>query len=108
MYFQDSGRALRGQHVCPPSVTSMGGGGGDHFHYPKGVWSPAGGWWADPKHWRRNTAVAFGVIVAVSIPLFLKSAELEQRPIPPTRPIPSQKWCKNFGEANPNAIGGSS
>ena len=24
-----------------------------------GVWSPAGGWWADPKHWRRNTAFAF-------------------------------------------------
>lgn len=25
-----------------------------------GVWSPAGGWWADPKYWRRNTALAFG------------------------------------------------
>ena len=24
-----------------------------------GVWSPAGGWWADPVHWRRNTALAF-------------------------------------------------
>ena len=27
-----------------------------------GVWSPAGGWWADPKHWRRNTALAFGCV----------------------------------------------
>jgi hypothetical protein len=24
------------------------------------VWSPSGGWWCDPKGWRRNTAVAMG------------------------------------------------
>lgn len=24
-----------------------------------GVWSPAGGFFADPKHWKRNTALAF-------------------------------------------------
>ncbi|KAL0036629.1 hypothetical protein WJX79_003360 [Trebouxia sp. C0005] len=86
----------------------MAGGGGDsHASYPKGVWSPAGGWWADPKHWRRNTALAFGALLVITVPIFRLSAKLEQRPVPPTRPIPSQKWCKNFGEANPNAIGGS-
>lgn len=24
------------------------------------VWSPTGGWWCDPKGWRRNTAFALG------------------------------------------------
>lgn len=78
----------------------MGGDGG-HYAYPKGVWSPAGGWWADPKNWRRNTAVAFLGIAAISTVVFFKSAQLEQRPVPPVRPIPSQRWCKNFGKPNP-------
>ena len=30
------------------------------------VWSPAGGWFADPKHWKRNTAVGFGVLAVAS------------------------------------------
>lgn len=60
------------------------GGGGD-LHAPKGtplcwlqfsmnieslhvafrveIWSPAGGFFADPKHWRRNTAVAVMCVV---------------------------------------------
>lgn len=32
-------------------------GGGRRFPYPKYVWSPAGGWWANPAHWKRNTAI---------------------------------------------------
>lgn len=76
----------------------MGGGHGDHAGRFKDVWSPSGGWWPDPKYWRRNTAIAFGVLGLVMVPVFLKSAELEERPIPPIRPIPSQRWCKNFGE----------
>ena len=24
------------------------------------VWSPSGGWYADPRGWRKNTAMAFG------------------------------------------------
>ena len=31
--------------------------GGHRFPYPKYVWSPAGGWWANPVHWKRNTAI---------------------------------------------------
>lgn len=27
------------------------------------IWSPAGGFFADPKHWRRNTAVAVMYVV---------------------------------------------
>ncbi|CAN0542460.1 unnamed protein product, partial [Scytosiphon promiscuus] len=34
-------------------------GGGRHFHFPKHVWSPAGGWWANPPNWKRNTGFAF-------------------------------------------------
>lgn len=34
-----------------------------------GVWSPAGGWWADPVHWRRNTALAFLCVPPCSAPL---------------------------------------
>eukprot|EP00212_Chloropicon_laureae_P005050 CAMPEP_0197491330 /NCGR_PEP_ID=MMETSP1311-20131121/5630_1 /TAXON_ID=464262 /ORGANISM="Genus nov. species nov., Strain RCC856" /LENGTH=33 /DNA_ID= /DNA_START= /DNA_END= /DNA_ORIENTATION= len=32
--------------------------GGDNI--PKDVWSPSGGWYADPRGWRKNTAMAFG------------------------------------------------
>lgn len=31
-------------------------GGGRRFEYPKWVWTPAGGWWANPKNWKANTA----------------------------------------------------
>lgn len=24
------------------------------------IWSPAGGFYADPRHWRRNTLIAIG------------------------------------------------
>lgn len=64
--------------------------------YPKGVWSPTGGWYADPKNWRRNTLFAFVFMAASATYVFKKSAELEQRPIAPIRHIPSQNWCKNF------------
>ena len=32
---------------------------------------------------------------------------LQQRPIAPARPIPSQLWCNNFAEPNENALGGN-
>lgn len=38
-------------------------GGGRKYHYPKWVWSPAGGWWAAPASWKRNTAI-YAVAVA--------------------------------------------
>lgn len=66
----------------------MGGG------YPKDVWSPAGGWKPDPKYWRRNTAVALAAAVAICVPVFMKSAELEHRPNEPFRWIPSLMWAK--------------
>ncbi|KAK7818319.1 hypothetical protein CFP56_041422 [Quercus suber] len=67
------------------------GGGADHGHghghgeahgdFRTKVWSMSGGPYCRPKHWRRNTAIAMA----------------GQRPHHPVRPIPSQIWCKNFG-----------
>ncbi len=31
--------------------------GGHHFPYPKWVFSPAGGWWAKPAKWKRDTVI---------------------------------------------------
>ncbi|KAF7321984.1 PALP domain-containing protein [Mycena kentingensis (nom. inval.)] len=32
-------------------------GGGSRYPYPKFVWSPAGGWWAQPASWKLNTFI---------------------------------------------------
>ena len=37
-------------------------GGGRRFLFPKWVWTPYGGWWADPPKWKRDTAIAFATI----------------------------------------------
>lgn len=48
-------------------------GSDGRFPYPKEVWSPGGGWWPNPKAWRRNTAAAFGILVITVIPVFILS-----------------------------------
>ncbi|KAL5486705.1 hypothetical protein EMCRGX_G019221 [Ephydatia muelleri] len=40
-------------------------GGVRRFEYPKYVWSPAGGWWCNPRQWKKNTLWAF-VIAGLS------------------------------------------
>ena len=140
--------------------------GGDHGHGfdTKMVWTPSGGWYPDPKGWRRNTALVVGAIAVASYFIASTSAKLEvrahrkrqsvglsrclrfsdpggsraarsraclrrdrgwirragtlwgvleclcirehqfltptasvqQRPLAPVRPIPSQRWCDNF------------
>ncbi len=74
---------------------------------PQGVWSPAGGWYADPKHWRRNTAFAILGTVVVGTFIFRHSVKLEQRHAAPARWIPSQMWSKNIPEKRPDALGGA-
>uniref|UniRef100_A0A7N0SZS0 Transmembrane protein n=1 Tax=Kalanchoe fedtschenkoi TaxID=63787 RepID=A0A7N0SZS0_KALFE len=78
-------------------------GGEGHGHEAHGgdfrqkVWTMTGGPNCRPVHWKRNTAIAmFGIFLAC-IPVAMLSAKLEQRPHMPVRPIPSQLWCKNFG-----------
>jgi hypothetical protein len=59
----------------------MGGDGHGHGGFDtRSVWSPSGGWYADPRYWRRNTAVAFGVLAVVSYGIASVSAKLEVRP----------------------------
>ena len=55
--------------------------GGDHGHGfdTKSVWSPAGGWYPDPKAWRRNTGLAFAAIAVLSYGVFNVSRKLEAR-----------------------------
>jgi hypothetical protein len=60
-----------------PSTVKMGGGG--KIPYPKHVWSPAGGWYGQPKNWKSNTAVSFAVIFGITAILWKISAEREHR-----------------------------
>ena len=77
----------------------MGGSAGG-FDTTK-VWSPAGGWFADPKYCKRNTMLGFAFLVVASATIFNYSRQVEQRPLAPTRRIPSQGWCANFPEGSP-------
>ena len=59
----------------------MGGDGHGHGGFDtRSVWSPSGGWYSDPRYWRRNTAVAFGILAVVSYGIASVSAKLEVRP----------------------------
>jgi hypothetical protein len=75
----------------------MGGGGGD-LHVPKGLWSPAGGFYADPKKWRRNTLVAAAAIASIAYLAFNQSIKMENRHARPHGPIVSERWYteRNF------------
>ncbi|RUP52205.1 hypothetical protein BC936DRAFT_137741 [Jimgerdemannia flammicorona] len=71
-------------------------GGVKRFAYPKEVWSPAGGWWAQPKTWKSNTVVvALGMAVTCA-GVWRLSAEREWRHKEPIRWIPSMMWSKQF------------
>ncbi|RMZ53278.1 hypothetical protein APUTEX25_005267, partial [Auxenochlorella protothecoides] len=86
----------RANSFTQESCTVMGGA--SDLNVPKGIWSPAGGWYSDPKYWKRNTALAIGIIVAIAIPVFRTSVSKEQRYGEPQHDIPSQKWTpkENF------------
>ncbi|KAL7750277.1 hypothetical protein RI367_004450 [Sorochytrium milnesiophthora] len=71
-------------------------GGGGRFPYPKWVYSPAGGWWPQPKNWKSNTAV-IGAGMAIVLGFAFKfSADNEERHRQPTGWIPSMMWSKWF------------
>ena len=60
------------------------------------------GWWAAPKAWKENTAVAAAAVIMSSAMVFSVSASRERRPIPPCKHIPSQRWCKHAKEDDPS------
>ena len=81
----------------------MGRGmGAANFPHPKWVWSPAGGWWCEPKQWRRNTMIMAGAWGAILYATFRLSASLERRPLPPMNyPLPTQYFAKHAVEDDP-------
>ncbi|KAJ4425182.1 hypothetical protein N0V82_000237 [Gnomoniopsis sp. IMI 355080] len=75
-------------------------GGGPKVPYPKHVWSPAGGWYAQPSNWKVNTAVFGAVIVGLTALTWNLSANREFRhKMPrPDRFYPSRNWTKQIKE----------
>ncbi|KAH6912984.1 hypothetical protein BKA70DRAFT_1265712 [Coprinopsis sp. MPI-PUGE-AT-0042] len=73
-------------------------GGGARYPYPKQVWSPAGGWWVQPKNWASNTAIAFGGIFLATYAVWSVSAAKERRVTQPDRWIPSMMWAKEYDD----------
>lgn len=51
----------------------------DHRRYPKHVWSPAGGWYAQPANWKGNTAVVGLVLASIVGMAWSVSAQREHR-----------------------------
>ena len=80
-----------------------GMGGGAPFPYPKWVWTPTGGWYCNPHHWQRNTAVVGLGICAIMAVVSNFSRNNERRPMPPmdVGSCPSQSWCKHAVEDDP-------
>jgi len=53
-------------------------GGQPRYPFPRHVYSPAGGWWSNPKAWKWNTAnIVAMMTITLIIPAFLLSAERE-------------------------------
>eukprot|EP00873_Tetraselmis_striata_P022845 jgi/Tetstr1/443109/TSEL_031165.t1 len=69
-------------------------------NFPKEVWSPAGGWWADPKGWKKNTILVYAAIFAIAAPVAYYSKSNEIRTQEPRRWIPSMMWSSNMPSKN--------
>ena len=66
--------------VCPPSAANPHSKQlNNSFSYPKHVWSPSGGWYAQPANWKANTAVMAGVIIGITAMVWSISADREVR-----------------------------
>ncbi|KAK8198553.1 hypothetical protein M8818_006420 [Zalaria obscura] len=52
---------------------------GGKIPYPKHIWSPAGGWYSQPKNWKANTAVMLGAMAGICFVAFSVSADREHR-----------------------------
>lgn len=75
-------------------------GGGGRFPYPKWVWSPAGGWWGQPKNWKANFAVVGGVIGAIAYQAFQYSSANEVRFLGRRGIIPAANTLSFAGSAS--------
>ncbi|KAH6629532.1 hypothetical protein C7974DRAFT_394679 [Boeremia exigua] len=75
-------------------------GGGGKIPYPKHVWSPSGGWYAQPNNWKGNTAVVGLVLVSIVGMAWTVSAQREYRDKMPEqgRFFPSRYWSRQIVE----------
>ena len=64
---------------CPMHLTI------DLYSYPKHVWSPAGGWYAQPHNWKSNTAIMSLVIIGFTAFFWKIGSEKEHRHQMPER-----------------------
>ncbi|KXH66847.1 hypothetical protein CSAL01_01858 [Colletotrichum salicis] len=100
-YRVEAGKRLPSPHYpTPHTENTVKMGGGPKVPYPKHVWSPAGGWYAQPANWKRNTAVVGAVMAGVVAVLWKISAEKEVRYVMPQegRFFPSRYWSKQLIE----------
>lgn len=67
--------------LCPPD-----------FHYNREIWYPHGGFYCDPKGWRKNTVFALGAVALVGYLTFRFSSAIETRHMAPKGWIPSLMW----------------
>merc|ERR1712098_525268 len=86
--------------TTPSLHLSLTMGGGGKIPYPKHVWSPAGGWYAQPANWKQNTAVFGAVVVGICLMVGSVSADREHRDkMPdPDRFFPSRYWSREIRE----------
>ena len=90
-----------------PTAPKSGGGG--FFPYPKYVWSPAGGWWGNTKHWRRNSGFAVVAIGVLSATIFAKGASIEVSSNKPHSFLYfSERANVRSGRSRPSPVAGSS
>lgn len=54
-------------------------GGVPRYPHPQQVWTPAGGWWHQSPHWKRNTVLAVIGMGAILLPIGLYSSKRVQR-----------------------------
>ncbi|KAI9167223.1 RING finger protein [Paramyrothecium foliicola] len=89
-------RTLHNPQTSLAESIKMGGGG--KVPYPKHVWSPAGGWYAQPANWRGNTIIAGAVIFGIAAVTWKFSAERETfaRKPEPGGWYPSRKYVHLF------------
>ncbi|PSS25848.1 hypothetical protein M430DRAFT_134690 [Amorphotheca resinae ATCC 22711] len=82
---------------------------GHKIPYPKHVWSPAGGWYAQPSNWKANTAVLGAVVFGIAAAAFKLSADNEVRTKFPEegRFFPSRYWSKQIVEHEKEKKAGS-
>jgi hypothetical protein len=66
-------------YVCTGLLSIFNMGGGGKIPYPKHVWSPSGGWNAQPKNWKANTITFSLLIAGITAAGWKLSAEREHR-----------------------------